>query len=128
MFYDTGGYLVPLFDREPFLGRSALYGAFLALGIPFDFWPNVVIQAVLSGWLVILTLRAHGFGRSLAGVLAWISTDWNPSNAGFGKGFRRLGISALSVIRYGELITRVHAVSFAPATILGESGSPRFRA
>jgi hypothetical protein len=60
--------------------------------------------------------------------LAWISTDWNPSNAGFGKGFRRLGISALSVIRYGELITRVHAVSFAPATILGESGSPRFRA
>ena len=59
--------------------------------------------------------------------LAWISTDWNPSNAGFGKGFRRLRISALSVIRYGELITRVHAVSFASATILGESGTPRFR-
>ena len=60
-------------------------------------------------------------------VLAWISTDRNPSNAGFGKGFRRLGISALSVIRYGELITRVHAVSLASATILGESGAPRFR-
>ena len=60
-------------------------------------------------------------------TLAWISTDWNPSNAGFGKGFRRLRISALSVIRYGELITRVHAVSFASATILGESGTPRFR-
>ena len=59
--------------------------------------------------------------------LAWISTDWNPSNAGFGKGFRRLRISALSVIRYGELITRVHAVSFASATILGELGTPRFR-
>ena len=60
-------------------------------------------------------------------ALAWISTDWNPSNAGFGKGFRQLRISALSVIRYGELITRVHAVSFASATILGESGAPRFR-
>jgi len=60
-------------------------------------------------------------------LLAWISTDWNSSNAGFGKGFRRLGISALSVIRYGELITRVHAVSFARPTILGESGAPRFR-
>ena len=62
-----------------------------------------------------------------AAALAWISTDWNPSNAGFGKGFRQLRISALSVIRYGELITRVHAVSFASATILGESGTPRFR-
>jgi hypothetical protein len=60
-------------------------------------------------------------------TLAWISTDWNPSNAGFGKGFRRLGISALSVIRYGELITRVHAVSLASATIIGESGAPGFR-
>ena len=70
VFYDTGGYLVPLFDQELYLGRSALYGAFLALGIPFDFWPNVVMQAVLAGWLVILTLRVHGFGRSLASVLA----------------------------------------------------------
>ena len=59
--------------------------------------------------------------------LAWISTDWNPSNAGFGKGLEQLRISALSVIRYGELITRVHAVSFASATILGELGTPRFR-
>ena len=59
----------------------------------------------------------------LISMLAWISTDWNPSNAGFGKGFRRLRISAL----YGELIRRVHAVSFASATILGESGAPRFR-
>lgn len=69
VFYDTGGYLVPLFEQEPYLGRSALYGAFLALGIPLDFWPNVVIQAALAGWLVILMLRAHGFGRSPAGVL-----------------------------------------------------------
>ena len=69
VFYDTGGYLVPVFEQELHLGRSALYGAFLALGIPLDFWPNVVIQAALAGWLVILTLRAHGFGRRPAGVL-----------------------------------------------------------
>jgi hypothetical protein len=66
VFYDTGGYLVPLFEQELYLGRSALYGAFLALGIPLDFWPNVVIQAVLAGLLVTLMLRAHGFGRSPA--------------------------------------------------------------
>ena len=69
VFYDTGGYLVPVFEQELYLGRSALYGAFLALGIPLDFWPNVVIQAALAGWVVILTLRAHGFGRRPAGVL-----------------------------------------------------------
>ncbi|MFZ1894631.1 MAG: hypothetical protein WAU59_11215 [Rhodoplanes sp.] len=69
VFYDTGGYLVPVFEQELHLGRSALYGAFLALGIPLDFWPNVVIQAALAGWVVILTLRAHGFGRRPAGVL-----------------------------------------------------------
>ena len=48
VFYDTGGYLVPVFEQELYLGRSALYGAFLALGIPLDFWPNVVIQAALA--------------------------------------------------------------------------------
>ena len=68
-----------------------------------------------------MTRWARGNSRS------YRDTDWNPSNAGFSKGFRRLGISALSVIRYGELITRVHAVSFAPATVLGASGAPRFR-
>lgn len=69
VFYDTGGYLARPFEHTLELGRSALYGAFLAVGIPFDFWPNVVAQAALAAWLVVLTLRAHGFGHRPAVAL-----------------------------------------------------------
>jgi len=69
LFYDTGGYLARPFEHTLDIGRSALYGAFLALGIPLDFWPNIAAQAALAAWLVILTLRAHGFGRSGAVAL-----------------------------------------------------------
>ena len=69
VFYDTGGYLARPFEHTLELGRSALYGAFLALGIPLDFWPNVVAQAALAAWLVVLTLRAHGLSHRPAVVL-----------------------------------------------------------
>jgi hypothetical protein len=59
---DTGGYLARPFDHTLALGRSAFYGAFLAAGIPLDFWPNLVIQAALTVWLIALTLRVHGCG------------------------------------------------------------------
>jgi hypothetical protein len=62
VFYDTGGYLVRPFEATLGLGRSAAYGMFLALGIPFHFWTNVVAQAALVVWLVVLTLRIEGFG------------------------------------------------------------------
>lgn len=62
IFPDTGGYLARPFEHTLEMGRSAFYGVFLALGVPFDFWPNVVAQAAATLWLIILTLRAHGFG------------------------------------------------------------------
>lgn len=62
VFYDTGGYLARPFEGTLAFGRSALYGAFLAPGIPLYFWPNLVAQAALVAWLVTLTLRTHGFG------------------------------------------------------------------
>jgi hypothetical protein len=62
VFYDTGGYLVRVFEHELGFGRSGIYGAFLWPGIPFKFWPVIVAQAALVAWLVTLTLRAHGFG------------------------------------------------------------------
>src|SRR5262245_58232857 len=62
VFYDTGGYLARPFEQTLDIGRSALYGTFLFLGIPLDFWPNIVAQAMLAAWLVILMLRTHGFG------------------------------------------------------------------
>src|SRR6202158_2001281 len=60
IFADTGGYLARPFERTLALGRSAFYGTFIAAGIPLDFWPNVLVQAVLTVWLIVLTLRVHG--------------------------------------------------------------------
>src|SRR5450830_1648256 len=62
VYYDTGGYLARPFEGTLGNGRSALYGAFLALGIPLDFRPNVIAQAAVVAWLVVLTLRVHGSG------------------------------------------------------------------
>jgi hypothetical protein len=44
IFADNGGYLERAFDGTLELGRSALYGTFLAAGMPPQFWPNVCIQ------------------------------------------------------------------------------------
>jgi hypothetical protein len=61
IFADTGGYLERPFEGTLELGRSALYGTFLALGIPFEFWPNVISQAALATWILALV---RGFIRS----------------------------------------------------------------
>jgi hypothetical protein len=60
IFPDTGGYLERPFLGTLELGRSALYGAFLAAGMVLDFWPNVALQGAMTVWLVFLTLRTHG--------------------------------------------------------------------
>ena len=59
---DTGGYLARPFERTLEIGRSALYGTFLAAGISFDFWLTIAVQAALTAWMLTLSLRAHGFG------------------------------------------------------------------
>jgi len=62
IFPDSGGYLArPLLGTLE-LGRSAFYGAFLAAGSRLDFWPNVLAQAALVVWLMVLTLRSHRLG------------------------------------------------------------------
>jgi hypothetical protein len=86
IFSDTGGYLERPFLHTLELGRSALYGTFLAAGIPLDFWPNLAVQAGLTAWIVTLMLRAH-LGRvrpliALAVVLilvALTSLPWSVS-------------------------------------------------
>jgi len=62
IFPDTGGYLERPLEGTLDLGRSALYGLFLAAGVPSAFWMNVVAQAALTVWIIVLALRAHGFG------------------------------------------------------------------
>lgn len=62
IFPDTGGYLVAAMTGTPMLGRSALYGLFLSAGIPFAFWPCVILQCALMAWLFAVTLRVNGLG------------------------------------------------------------------
>ena len=62
IFPDTGGYIDRPILGTLGMGRSALYGAFLFLGIASSFWLNIVVQAMLLTWLIVLTLRAHGLG------------------------------------------------------------------
>jgi hypothetical protein len=58
IYSDTGGYILRPIEGKLFLGRSALYGLFLDVGMPLSFWPNVIIQSAMAAWLVTLTLRA----------------------------------------------------------------------
>jgi len=83
VFYDTGGYLDSYMTGLLANGRSAVYGLFLRLGIPTGFWLNIVVQAGMVTWLLVLTLRAHGFGGrpGLAvaialGLAAFTSLPW----------------------------------------------------
>jgi hypothetical protein len=86
IFADTGGYLLRPFDGTLELGRSALYGTFLAAGIPLEFWPNVLIQAALAIWIIALTLRTHldGLRPTIAmlvvlGLAGLTSLPWTAS-------------------------------------------------
>src|SRR5262245_12049341 len=62
VYSDTGGYLARPFEGKLILGRSALYGAFLAAGIPLQFWSNVAFQAGVTVWLLYTVLRTSGCG------------------------------------------------------------------
>ena len=63
IFPDSGGYLLRALEGTLTIGRSALYGALLAAGLSFDFWPNVVIQAAVTVFIVLALLRTHGLGE-----------------------------------------------------------------
>lgn len=76
IFPDTGGYFTAPIVGLPAQGRSALYGLFLDAGIPFAFWPCVLIQSALVAWLIVVTLRVNGLGGRpwlAAGIVALLS-------------------------------------------------------
>jgi hypothetical protein len=60
--YDTGGYLARWYEGYLVPSRSVVYGLFLALLSWPDFWPAVIVQSLLTVWVLALTLRALGFG------------------------------------------------------------------
>jgi hypothetical protein len=82
--YDTGGYLARWHEGTLYISRSVAYGLLLNLGTMPDFWPVVIVQSVLTVWVLALVLRVHGLGRplilpvtvgilSVATALPWIA-------------------------------------------------------
>jgi hypothetical protein len=68
--HDTGGYLARWFEGTLVVSRSTVYAIFaLVLAHP-DLWPIVIVQAALTVFVLMLTLRALGFDRRPGMLLA----------------------------------------------------------
>jgi hypothetical protein len=63
--YDTGGYLARWYEGHLEESRSTVYGLYLVLAARPDFWPAVAVQALLTVWVLWLTLRAHALATPL---------------------------------------------------------------
>jgi hypothetical protein len=60
--YDTGGYLEPWYSGTLMISRSVVYGLLLTAGHYYNFWPAVMVQALLTLWIATLALRAYDLG------------------------------------------------------------------
>ena len=80
VFYDTGGYLVEGVEGAFFPERSPVYSLFLgAMGSAISLWTVVILQAVMTAYLLTLTARAEieqlTLGRLfLIGVILMLAT------------------------------------------------------
>jgi hypothetical protein len=78
--WDTGGYLARWFEGYLVPSRSVVYGLFVTAGWPLDFWPVVIVQALVTVWVLRLMLRTHDIDLSplafvgLVVVLAVVTT------------------------------------------------------
>ncbi|MEZ5788141.1 MAG: hypothetical protein R3D62_17085 [Xanthobacteraceae bacterium] len=59
--YDTGGYVARWYEGYLVPSRSTTFGLYLTATQTLDFWPAVLTQAILTVWVLALTLRALGF-------------------------------------------------------------------
>lgn len=68
--YDTGGYLARWYEGYLEPSRSTVYGIYLHLGKDSFFWLNLGCQALLTLWILHLTLRVLGMAqpRRLLGI------------------------------------------------------------
>jgi hypothetical protein len=58
--FDTGGYLARWYEGYLVPSRSTVFGLFLHLGEGLHFWPELVLQAACTIWVIRLVLRAFG--------------------------------------------------------------------
>src|SRR6185437_12177644 len=109
--HDTGGYLARWFEGYLVVSRSTVYGLFAVAGWPLDFWPQVVLQAAATVWVLALVLRSYGFGGRpwtlLAVVVALCATTTLPWLAGI----------LLTDIFAGLAVLALHLVVMRPDTL-----------
>jgi hypothetical protein len=60
--YDTGGYLARWYEGTLLINRPLIYGLLLTANVPFAFWPVIVLQSLLTFWILAIVLRTHGYG------------------------------------------------------------------
>jgi len=58
--WDTGGYLARWYEGYLVPSRSTVFGLYLHLGETTNFWINLVLQALLTFWIIQTTLRVLG--------------------------------------------------------------------
>ena len=69
MFYDTGAYLSEGVSGAFLVERSPVYSLLLLFtGAAFSLWPVVILQALMTAYLVVLLARIEVPGISLKGV------------------------------------------------------------
>lgn len=74
--YDTGGYLARWYEGTLLINRPLIYGLLLTANAPFAFWPVVVLQSLLTFWIIAVVLRTHGYGGRpmlVFGIIAVLS-------------------------------------------------------
>jgi hypothetical protein len=116
IYPDTGGYLARPIIGTLELGRSAFYGAFLLAGTPLAFWSNVVVQALLMVWLIVLTLRMQGLGDrpwlalaivvtlTLTTSLPWFASQLMPDV------LFPAGVLALYLLAFGDRLRSIERI------------------
>src|SRR5262245_35350801 len=60
--YDTGGYLARWYEGYLVPSRSTVFGLFLHIGEGVHFWPELILQAGCTAWVISLVLRVLGLG------------------------------------------------------------------
>lgn len=121
--WDTGGYLARNFESILVPSRAVAYGLILGAGAPFAFWPVLVVQSILTIWIVALALRTHGLASRpwlLTGMIAALSVTtglpWLTSIL-LTDIFCGLGVLALYLLlSHAEALSRLERIGLVALT------------
>src|SRR6201999_1896415 len=71
IFYDTGAYVLEGLGHVFFVERAPVYAEFLFLaGARFSLWPVVVVQALMTSYVILEVARIEVPGLTLRALMA----------------------------------------------------------